>query len=457
MGDGDRLIRVDGPKLGHVPAFDGVRGIFVLFVVGYHASVLKFLSGGPILIDLFFVLSGFLITTLLLDEQHATRGISLRTFFQRRALRLFPAMYIMIAIFVLIMLAAVTFVPAAREQLGPWWIEAIGAATYSYYIVAAFMPGTLDGALGHTWSLTVEEQFYFIWPLLMMFTLRKGRRSSDRNLIVGSILFIAAMVTIRMSLQHMIVFTPSSVTYVDENDPTWQGIIYRIASARPDMIIYGCLLAFVARRLQGPLPARFHRWLGRAAVVAWIWFFAVLLLGGRIWGFDLFGGPAYQLGLFGLGVITLDLFFQPTSLRSALLSGRRARWLGQRSYGIYLWHVPVLLIFVPAIAESYGATRLAIGTFAGIVAVGVGIGSYKFIEKPFLRIKDTRFRRPADQQADDTNRAAKDIDASSNGAASNGAAPTVDLTDETPTDESPPGATTPSPVAPTEPKPGTPP
>jgi peptidoglycan/LPS O-acetylase OafA/YrhL len=399
VSDGARLIRVDGPRLGHIPAFDGVRGIFVLVVVGYHAQVLDFLTGGPIVIDLFFVLSGFLITTLLLDEHNATSSISLRTFFQRRALRLFPAMYIMIAVFVVIMVAAVTFVPAAREELGPWWIEAVAAGTYSYYIVAAFMPGTLDGALGHTWSLTVEEQFYFIWPLLMMVTLRRARRRSDRNLIVGSIAFIAVMVTIRMSLQHMIIFAPPEVSFVDEGDPTWQGVLYRIASARPDMIIYGCLLALLARHLQGPRSPRFQRNLSAAAVAAWIWFFAVMLLGGRVWGFDLFGGPAYQLGLFGLGIMTLDIFFQPTSFRSKLLSGRRSRWLGQRSYGIYLWHVPVILLFVPAMLNRYGATRLAIGLVASAVAVGVGIASFRYIEMPFLKIKDTRFRRPVDVAA----------------------------------------------------------
>ena len=165
MSDAGRLIRVDGPKLGHIPAFDGFRGLFVLQVVLYHALVTDFLEGSPIIIDWFFVASGFLITSLLLDERRATDNTDLRRFYQRRALRLFPAMYLMIAVATVILIIAVNFVPAAQEQLGDWWIEPLAAATYCYYIVAAFMPGTLDGVLGHTWSLTVEEQFYFIWPL----------------------------------------------------------------------------------------------------------------------------------------------------------------------------------------------------------------------------------------------------------------------------------------------------
>ena len=168
MSDAGRLIKVDGPRLGHIPAFDGFRGLFVLQVVLYHALVTDFLEGSPIIIDWFFVASGFLITSLLLDERRATDNTDLRRFYQRRALRLFPAMYLMIAVPTVILIIAVNFVPAAREQLGNWWIEPLAAATYCYYIVAAFMPGTLDGVLGHTWSLTVEEQFYFIWPLIFL-------------------------------------------------------------------------------------------------------------------------------------------------------------------------------------------------------------------------------------------------------------------------------------------------
>ena len=111
MSDAGRLIRVDGPKLGHIPAFDGFRGLFVLQVVLYHALVTDFLEGSPIIIDWFFVASGFLITSLLLDERRATDNTDLRRFYQRRALRLFPAMYLMIAVATVILIIAVNFVP----------------------------------------------------------------------------------------------------------------------------------------------------------------------------------------------------------------------------------------------------------------------------------------------------------------------------------------------------------
>jgi peptidoglycan/LPS O-acetylase OafA/YrhL len=402
MTEPGRLINLDGPKLGHIPSFDGFRGLFVLQVLLYHALVTDFLRGSPIVIDWFFVASGFLITSLILDERRATGTTNLRAFYQRRALRLFPAMYLMIAVFIVIMILAVTFSTAAREALGPWWIEALAAATYCYYIVAAFMPGELDGALGHTWSLTVEEQFYFIWPLFLAFTLRRERRSADRNLIVGAIAFIATLMGIRLML-HSSVVVPygtelsQEMGYYDENDPTWQGIVYRIASARPDMIVYGCLLAFVNRRIARPLSDRLRRWVAIGGAAGWVAYLGFIVLGDRVPGFELFGGPVYQIALLLLGPMILDLYLRKESIPSRLLAHPVLRWLGVRSYGIYRWHVPVLLPFLPMINESYGARRLVMGLMAAAAGVGVGVLSFRFIERPFLRLKDTRFQRPQDR------------------------------------------------------------
>lgn len=402
MADRGRLIQVDGPKLGHIPAFDGFRGLFVMQVLLYHALVTDFLRGSPIIIDWFFVASGFLITSLLLDERSATGTNSLRTFYQRRALRLFPAMYLMILAFVVIMILAVTFSTEAREALGPWWVEALAAATYCYYIVAAFMPGELDGALGHTWSLTVEEQFYFLWPLVLMVVLGRRRRGSDRSLLIGAGAFIAFFVTIRVGL-HDLVVVPADVghrmAYYDEGAITWQGVIYRIASARPDVIVYGCLLAFANRALPRPLPESLRRWVAVGGVAGWIAFIGFIVLGDRVAGFELFGGPVYQLALLMLGPMILDLYLRQGTLVARTLAHPVLRWLGVRSYGIYLWHVPVLLPFLPMINDVYGVRRLILGSIAVAAGTAMGIASYRFVERPFLRMKDTRFRRPQDELA----------------------------------------------------------
>ena len=148
MTDERRLIKVKGERLGHIPSFDGFRGIFVLQVVLYHAGVTsKLFPGSPIIIDWFFVASGFLITSLLLDEKARSGSIDMRRFYTRRALRLFPAMYFMIAVFTVLMLIIHFVAPDALENAGLWWLESLAASLYVYFLVAAFFPGTI-GAIG---------------------------------------------------------------------------------------------------------------------------------------------------------------------------------------------------------------------------------------------------------------------------------------------------------------------
>lgn len=399
MSDAGRLIRLDGPKLGHIPSFDGFRGLFVVQVVLYHALVTDFLKGSPIIIDWFFVASGFLICSLLMDERRSTGATDLRRFYQRRALRLFPAMYLMIAVSTLLLIFAVTFVPEAREQLRSWWIEPLAAATYCYYVVAAFMPGTLDGVLGHTWSLTVEEQFYFVWPLAFLAAVKRRSREADMSLIVGAVVFIAVVMSIRVVFQSdIVVLTPDGAEFTDENDPTWQGILYRLASARPDMIVYGCLLAFVNKAIPRPLTGQWRRSVAIAGALGWIGFLLFLALGNRVAGFELFGGPVYQICLLLLAPMVLDLYLRQESGVSKLLALAPLRWLGVRSYGIYLWHVPVLYLFLAAMDGVYGARKLVLGLIGAACGVLAGIASFRFIEQPFLRIKDSRFRRPQDER-----------------------------------------------------------
>lgn len=380
-----------------MPSFDGLRGGFILLVVGYHVTILGFLAGMPVVIDWFFVASGFLITTLLLDEQSRTNSVSLKQFYSRRILRLFPAMYAMLAFFLVMALVARFIDPSFTKGYPLWWAEIVGAALYSYNIVAAVLPGQLPGLIGHTWSLSVEEQFYMIWPLIMTYVLRRGRRSTDRALLIGCVVFVATMVTLRFSLQHMINFTPDKVSYADDGNATWQGILYRLAAVRPDSIVLGCLAAFLARAIPRPVPQYVIRWLRVLGPLGWVFFIGTVALAGRARGFELFGGVVYQITLFMLVPITLDLYFRPHSPYTRLFSIKPLRWLGVRSYGIYLWHVPVLLPFLPLINSSYGMRRLVVGLLVGAAGVLAGAASFRFIESPFLRLKERRFRKPAQQ------------------------------------------------------------
>ena len=385
----DRLIRVDAPPLGHIPAFDGFRGIFVLMVVTYHAGLTTFFHGMPVVIDWFFVSSGFLITSLMLDEQNKRETVSLRNFYTRRVLRLFPAMYAFLLAFSVLAIIA-SFLVAEPEEFSNWWVDALAGATYTYNIVAAANPEAVTVAIGHIWSLTVEEQFYFLWPLILVAVLRKGRRRSDMRLIVGSVIFVAAFFFIRFHFQYMVTETSGEVVkFADQDDPTWQGFVYRFASMRPDMIVYGCLIAFLTRRIPRPTPSWFLRFLAIAGPLSWIWFLAVLFLGNTgLWGFDLWGGPAYQLALLALGPAVLDTFFRPETRYTRALTWKPISWLGVRAYGIYLWHVLPLLLLLPIAEGLYGAPRLAVGVIGSVLGVLAGLGSFYFVERRFLRMKE---------------------------------------------------------------------
>ncbi len=397
MADDGRLIKVQSERLGHIPAFDGFRGIFVLQVVLYHCGVTaKLFPGSPIIIDWFFVASGFLITSLLLDEQNRSGSLDMRRFYTRRALRLFPAMYVMIGVFTLMMLVVHFVAPDALDKAGLWWLESLAASLYVYFLVAAFFPLSM-GAIGHTWSLTVEEQFYFFWPLLLRRTLKRATRRSDRNLIIGCLVFIALFVTIRLSLQHVVSWDGIEAHYVDQHHITWQGVLYRIAAVRPDMIVCGCLLAFIARAIPRPLTTRARRIIAVLGAIGWVLFFATMLTATRFPVFTMFGSVGYQIALWSLMPMVLDLYFRQQSLVARGLSYRRAQWFGQRSYGIYLWHVPVLLPFLAAIDQAHGAKKAVLGTFVAGLGVLAGLASYRFVERRFLHIKATRFTAPQDR------------------------------------------------------------
>jgi peptidoglycan/LPS O-acetylase OafA/YrhL len=123
------------------------------------------------------------------------------------------------------------------------------------------------------------------------------------------------------------------------------------------------------------------------------------VLGNRVAGFELFGGPVYQVCLLLLAPMILDLYLRQESASSRFFAHPALRWLGVRSYGIYLWHIPVLFPFLAAMDGVFGVRRLVLGLLASAAGILAGIASFRFIEQPFLRIKDQRFQRPQDRAA----------------------------------------------------------
>lgn len=378
-------IRVDAEPLHYEPALDGIRAVAVLAVMAFHFLGAEYFAGGLIGVDVFFVLSGFLITSLLLDEQNRTGAVSLRGFYHRRVLRLFPAMYTLLG---LVAVAAI-FIGAEYPSV---WAELGAAALYSYQIfLGLFGFATPDSprVLFHLWSLSVEEWFYFFWPFLLLLGLRS--RARQRTLIAAASAGAGFWVLVRLSGEavgvnwtHDDPFVGTGVTYVGE-------VLYRFSAMRFDQLLVGCLLAVVVRRyaLVASEPgAPRRRWLDAAAALGTLVLVAELLLAGRVGAFDPFGSIGFNLALAGIPFAVLWIHLNPRVGPARWLSLPLAVWIGKRAYGLYLWH-EVLNILTP---KPAGKAALLVRLVVLVVAsMGVAELSWRFIESPFLRRKSARY------------------------------------------------------------------
>jgi peptidoglycan/LPS O-acetylase OafA/YrhL len=344
-------------------------------VIAYHAS-LPFTGGGFLGVDGFFVLSGFLITALLVQEWNHTSGIELRAFYIRRLLRLMPAL---LALLVVGSVATLVLLPG-ESGAGNW--RGIGySLTYMSNWAAAVMAKSHDwaGILGwfnHTWSLAIEEQFYLLWPPLLMLLLK--RRGNATVLVVISSL-IAASVLLRLILFAL---GASSIR------------LYVGLDTRADALLIGCLLALIVSRyaiLSQPGLARFSR---------------IGVVGASLLIFTLFAGEHTDLSFFHIGGFTvvalafaaliLHLVISPEGRLARLLSFRPFVRVGAISYGLYLWHVPVFAV-IPLDERGWGhweaqLLRIAVTFFFAIV-------SYRYLERPILRLKKRlSTRMPGEQR-----------------------------------------------------------
>ena len=316
--------------LRHVPALDGVRGIAILLVVLYHAA--GYPIGGDTGVDVFFVLSGFLITSLLLAEHAATGGLDIRAFYVRRARRLFPALAGLLIVYL-----AVT---------GDW----IGIARNGLYdgnVFQGFFERRPDvrAPLGPLWSLAQEEQFYLVWPVALLLLVRAKRP------LVWLITLVGVLVAYRASLA---------------SGGASSSRLYLAPDTHADGLVFGSMLAaYRASDLRFRMPPIAIAFMVTCAALV----FALVCAGGSV-------GPWFESGLPIFEVATVVLLAQ------ALRGGALARflsvaplvWLGQISYSLYLVHRPLLAAF-------HWHDRLA----AVAVSLLCAWASYRWIETPFRR------------------------------------------------------------------------
>jgi peptidoglycan/LPS O-acetylase OafA/YrhL len=364
-----------------MPALDGLRAVGIVAVMIYHLNLPRLGSGGWGGVDVFFVLSGFLITSLLISEwDNHQCSVSLRNFYARRALRLFPALACFIVATVGLVVLAELVGGSKGRKLDQ---ETFAAIPWVIFYLGNFVPtfGIGSGTLGwmqHTWSLAIEEQFYSTWPALFILLARRGFR---RDRIAQSLAFIA--------LTEMIYSQVMASTGCYNNDRIYYGTDTHSAG-----LIIGCALGFwvssresAQLRLSAAMVLRAVTWIATIALLI-VFVFASSKTPYEIAAATLASGLILVGLVTGAAPLVLD----------NLLSSKTVVWIGRRSYGLYLWHY-VIYRSVWTVYGHYVSASTAPGLradnigfdmvdIAAVVASFiVAAASYRFIESPFLHLK----------------------------------------------------------------------
>ncbi len=350
-------------RLPYLPGLDGLRALAVIGVLLYHADL--GISGGFLGVESFFVLSGFLITALLLAEWREHGRIELRAFWLRRARRLLPALFLVLAGTLAL---ATMLLPGEAAELHDDVLAALLYVTNWQLIFSGqsyFDPALRPSLFQHLWSLAIEEQFYLLWPLLfaagMRFLRASGLRLATLGVAVGSIALMAAL-------------------YEPGADPSR---LYYGTDTRAGGLLLGAALAMFWT--PGPAPARPRPGAGR--LLDGIGALALAgLIGGYLWIYE--AHPLLYRGGFALvAIVTAALIVVATHPRARLvpvaLGWAPLRWIGVRSYGIYLWHWPVFMVTRPYLdvpLDGWPLLALRLVAVLGLAAL-----SYHFIELPVRR------------------------------------------------------------------------
>jgi peptidoglycan/LPS O-acetylase OafA/YrhL len=354
----------DGPapfRLGYRAWLDGLRGVAVLVVVAGH---LHFFPGGFIGVDLFFVLSGFLITALLLEE-HARNGrISVTRFYARRALRLLPSVA-----FVLVALLAYTHLVRSPSEAAGTRREAVVVACYlSNWQTVHRVPMP---TLGHTWSLSLEEQFYLIWPVALLCALALRAR---RRTVLAIIVLTIGAASVNRVIQHRDARAAGTAEAIAR--------LYMGLDTRIDALLAGCLIGAVAvwgLLPTGPISRRVVALWAICGVPTTAYWVTTLHLGKPI----LYDG-LFTLLAANFAAIVVHLLVNPAPVWRWVLESRVLTWLGRVSYSVYLVHIPIFHYARPAGLRGCGwDERLALGA----AAVVAGALLHYAVERPFLRLK----------------------------------------------------------------------
>jgi peptidoglycan/LPS O-acetylase OafA/YrhL len=343
----------DGPRLGHRKALDGVRGLAVLAVVAFHARI-PGARGGSAGVLVFFVLSGFLITTLIVEEHRAMGELNLRRFYARRALRLWPAL----AVLLLVSLAgdSLFLTGVSRHRL---LVEVASSAGYVMNWVlatkSAFPAST--SYLGHTWSLSVEEQFYLVWPLLCLLLLRaRWTWRTKITVVAGGAVLSSGWRAVLEHSHHM-----THAAYGLDTNAT--------------SLLAGCALGLA---FAGGMSLAVNRWFVWSALA----FVAAVCVRGDLLPLH-FG--LLEAGVTIATVILVAHLLATASPLAPVLEWAPLVYVGKISYGLYLWHFAVFAVINSGHFPQWSAPELLAAKLT--ISFALAITSYYLVERPFLKLK----------------------------------------------------------------------
>jgi len=332
----------------HLPGLDGIRAMSVLAVIASHAHAIPI---GSLAVNTFFVLSGFIITWLLLTEWNKSSDISLRHFYLRRTLRIFPAYYV----FIIITISADLIL--GSDEIKPAILPSL---TYTMNYFNAFY-GHPSLSVAHTWSLAIEEQFYLIWPALILLILK-----ANNKWLVPTLVTIIFCCMAWRSLAY---------TYFQLGAP----YVYNAFETRADSLAMGCLLAVLLQKQSVRKLVDKGTAMPIVSVLAFVLILWLHTQGTLIY--------RYTIGYTISSLLAAFLLTQLMALSVRgiwqFLENPVIRYIGIISYPIYLWHVRCL-----ELTEKIGISEPWLKTLIGtLISIAVASGSYYLIEKPFLRLK----------------------------------------------------------------------
>ncbi|MGB2757939.1 MAG: acyltransferase, partial [Acidimicrobiia bacterium] len=358
------------PGIRYIPALDGLRALAVMGVLLYHHDEIGMFRGGYVGVDVFFVISGYLITSLLITEFRGRGRVSLTTFYVRRAKRLLPAMLLVVAV------SSIVAATVAREFAVSVRGDAIASLFYvnNWWQLSSSQPygqafaGHLP-LLQHLWSLAIEEQFYLLWPIVVIIGLRWAHGKPGRlRQFALTVLGLGVVSGIAM----WVAYSPA--------DPS---AIYYPTHLHAFGLLFGSVLAMGWRQ---------HRLRADIAFSAKALLNAIALFGLAVlyWvmtskTYDFYGDNLHRSLLISslVSVLIVGAIVHPAGgMVSSVLSWRPFTWIGERSYGIYLWHILVFYFVDTEIPLVPKLPSLVLGSLRIIITVVIAHFSYELLESP---------------------------------------------------------------------------